>query len=105
MASSTVENYIKQIYSLQFEQGDGGNVSMGDLASALKVTPGTATSMVKSLAKSGHIEYVPRVGVKLSKEGESLALLVLVRHRLVELFLVKSLGMVWHDIHDVAETL
>ena len=105
MASSTVENYIKQIYSLQFEQGDGGNVSMGDLASALKVTPGTATSMVKSLAKSGHIEYVPRVGVKLSKEGESLALLVLRRHRLVELFLVKTLGMEWHEIHDEAETL
>ena len=105
MASSTVENYIKQIYALQFEQGEGGNVGMGDLASALKVTPGTATSMIKSLAKSGHVDYTPRVGVKLSKEGERLALLVLRRHRLVELFLVKTLGMEWHEIHDEAETL
>ncbi len=105
MASSTVENYIKQIYALQFEQGEGGNVSMGELALALKVTPGTATSMVKSLAKSGHVDYVPRVGVKLSANGERLALLVLRRHRLVELFLVETLGMEWHEIHEEAETL
>lgn len=105
MASSTVENYIKQIYALQFEQGEGGNVSMGDLAGSLKVTPGTATSMVKSLSKSGLVEYVPRVGVKLSENGERLALLVLRRHRLIELFLVKTLGMEWHEIHEEAETL
>ena len=105
MASSTVENYIKQIYALQFEQGEGGNVGMGDLAAALKVTPGTATSMVKSLSKSGLVEYVPRVGVKLSENGERLALLVLRRHRLIELFLVKTLGMEWHEIHEEAETL
>ncbi len=105
MASSTVENYIKQIYTLQYEQGKGGLVGMGELATALGVTPGTATSMVKSLAKSEHVEYVPRVGVKLSESGERLALLVLRRHRLVELFLVETLGMEWHEIHEEAETL
>ena len=105
MATSTVENYIKQIYALQFEQGEGGTVGMGDLAAALKVTPGTATSMVKSLSKSGLVDYVPRVGVKLSENGERLALLVLRRHRLIELFLVKTLGMEWHEIHEEAETL
>ncbi len=105
MATSTVENYIKQIYALQFEQGEGGNVAMGDLAASLGVTPGTATSMVKSLAKSGHLDYVPRVGVKLSESGERLALHVLRRHRLVELFLVETLGMEWHEIHEEAETL
>ena len=61
--------------------------------------------MVKSLAKSNHVEYVPRVGVKLSDSGERLALLVLRRHRLVELFLVETLGMEWHEIHEEAETL
>ena len=92
MATSTVENYIKQIYALQFEQGVGGLVSMGDLANALKVTPGTATSMVKSLAREKHVEYTPRVGVALSDSGKSLALHVLRRHRLVELFLVKTVS-------------
>ena len=105
MATSTVENYIKQIYALQFEQGVCGLVSMGDLANALKVTPGTATSMVKSLAREKHVEYTPRVGVALSDSGKSLALHVLRRHRLVELFLVKTLGMEWHEIHDEAERL
>lgn len=105
MATSTVENYIKTVYALQFEQGAGDTVSMGELANALKITPGTATSMVKSLAKTGLVRYVPRVGVRLTSEGEQLALLVLRRHRLVELFLVKVLDMEWHEIHEEAEAL
>ncbi len=105
MATSTVENYIKNIYTLQFEQGEGGNVSMGDLATSLVVTPGTATTMVKSLAKTGLVAYTPRVGVQLTAQGKELALLVLRRHRMVELFLVKVLGMDWHEIHDEAEAL
>lgn len=107
MATSTVENYIKKIYTLQFERGEGeeGNVSMGDLATSLGVTPGTATTMVKSLARTGLVGYTPRVGVQLSVQGKELALLVLRRHRLVELFLVKVLGMDWHEIHEEAEAL
>lgn len=105
MATSTVENYIKKIYTLQFEQGEGGNVTMGDLAAALLVTPGTATTMVKSLAKTGLVAYTPRVGVQLTDQGKELALLVLRRHRMVELFLVKVLGLDWHEIHDEAEAL
>lgn len=105
MATSTVENYIKTIYSLQFEQGTGTTASMGELAGALKITPGTATSMVKSLARTGLVRYRPRVGVELTREGEQLALLVLRRHRLVELFLVKVLEMDWHEIHEEAEAL
>lgn len=105
MATSTVENYIKKLYTLQFEQGEGGNVTMGDLATALDVTPGTSTTMVKSLAKTGLVAYTPRVGVQLTDQGKELALLVLRRHRLVELFLVKVLGMDWHEIHDEAEAL
>ncbi len=105
MATSTVENYIKRIYALQFDKRKGGNVGMGELAASLGVAPGTATSMVKSLAKSGHLSYRPRIGVKLTEEGEKLALHVLRRHRLVELFLVKTLGMEWHEIHEEAEAL
>lgn len=105
MATSTVENYIKKIYSLQFDRGDGGTVGMGDLAGSLLITPGTATTMVKSLAKTGLVVYIPRIGVELTDQGKELALLVLRRHRLVELFLVKVLGMDWHEIHDEAEAL
>ena len=78
---------------------------MGHVASALGVTPGTATTMVKALAESGLAEYEPYSGVRLSPAGEKLAGLVLRRHRLVELFLVQVMGMSWAEVHDEAEQL
>lgn len=104
MASSTVENYLKQLY-LEEQQADGQLVPMGKLADAMGVVPGTATTMVKALADSGLVAYEPRGGVKLTRAGEKLALHVLRRHRLVELFLVKVLGLDWSEVHDEAEEL
>ena len=78
---------------------------MGQLASALGVVPGTATTMVKTLAESGLVHYEPYMGVRLTAAGEKLASLVLRRHRLIELFLVKVLGMSWAEVHDEAERL
>lgn len=108
MATSTVENYIKHIYlEGQAVDGVGGSqvVPMGHVARALCVTPGTATSMAKSLQDSGYAEYLPRRGVRLTESGEKLALKILRRHRLVELFLVEVLGLDWSEIHDEAEQL
>jgi DtxR family Mn-dependent transcriptional regulator len=105
MASSTVENYVKQIYVEQAAAGDGGLVPMGRLAGAMGVVPGTATSMIQALAKSGLVEYEPRGGVRLTKGGEQLALHVLRRHRLVELLLVQVLGLDWSEVHAEAEEL
>jgi DtxR family transcriptional regulator, Mn-dependent transcriptional regulator len=105
MATSTVENYIKQIYLLQPHGAGQALVAMGELASALQVVPGTATSMIKTLADAGLVDYEPRAGVRLSSRGEKLALHVLRRHRLVELFLVQTLKMDWAEIHDEAEQL
>src|SRR5438045_5661131 len=78
---------------------------MGQVASALGGTPGTATTMVKALAESGLAQYEPYSGVRLSPAGERLAGLVLRRHRLVELFLVQVMGMSWADVHEGAEQL
>ena len=80
-------------------------VPMGQLASALGVVPGTATTMVKALAESGLVRYEPYAGVRLLPAGEKLAALVLRRHRLIELFLVKVMGMSWAEVHDEAEHL
>lgn len=104
MASSTVENYVKQIYLLQ-QREPGKRVLMGRLADAMRVVPGTATTMIKALADSGLVLYAPRGGVRLTRGGEQLALHVLRRHRLVELFLVKTLGFDWSEVHDEAEEL
>jgi DtxR family Mn-dependent transcriptional regulator len=117
LPSSTVENYLKAIHQgharLTESAADddaapaasGALVPMGQVAAALGVTPGTATTMVKALAESGLADYEPYTGVRLTAAGERLARLVLRRHRLVELFLVRVMGMSWDEVHDDAEQL
>jgi DtxR family transcriptional regulator, Mn-dependent transcriptional regulator len=106
LPSSTVENYLKAIFLGETQlTGEQRLVPMGQLATALRVAPGTATTMVKALAESGLVEYEPYNGVRLSPAGSRLAALVLRRHRLIELFLVQVLGMRWDEVHDDAEQL
>src|SRR5215475_2926149 len=106
LPSSTVENYLKAIHQGQTTLAAGQRlVPMGFVATALSITPGTATTMVKALAESGLAEYEPYSGVRLTRAGERLAGLVLRRHRLVELFLVQVMGMSWDEVHDEAEQL
>jgi DtxR family Mn-dependent transcriptional regulator len=105
LPSHTVENYLKAIFQAQTALSADALVPMGQLAAALGVVPGTATTMVKALAESGMVRYEPYAGVRLTPAGEKLAALVLRRHRLVELFLVKVMGMSWTEVHDEAEHL
>jgi DtxR family Mn-dependent transcriptional regulator len=104
MATSTVENYVKQLYLLGAER-PGGIVLMGELARTMRVVPGTATTMVKALARSGLLRHTPRVGARLTPAGERLALRMLRKHRLIEMFLVQTLGLDWSEIHEEAELL
>ena len=103
MPTSTVENYLKAIL-VRSSEADSV-VSTGALAEALHVTPGTITTMVKSMASQGLLEHHPREGVRLTREGRSHALAVVRKHRLVETFLVKVLGMDWKEVHEEAEAL
>lgn len=106
LSSYTVENYLKAIFQAQLRLSRKGDlVPMGQLAGALGVVPGTATTMVKTLAESGLVKYEPYAGVRLTASGERLAALVVRRHRLIELFLVKVMGMSWTEVHDEAEHL
>lgn len=104
MPSSTVEDYIKQIYLLE-EKTSRVEIPMGQIAAALGVVPGTATTMVKALADAGLVDYAPRVGVRLTGPGRKLALHVLRRHRLIEQFLVQVLGFDWSEVHEEAEQM
>jgi DtxR family transcriptional regulator, Mn-dependent transcriptional regulator len=102
VASLTVENYVKAIYQISASQG-GEPAATGQLAAALDVSPGTVTSMLKMLGESDLAEYTPHRGAKLTAAGHTLALRVIRRHRLIELFLVKTLDLSWDEVHEEAE--
>lgn len=105
MPTSTVEDYLKAILLEEQALAPGQLVTMGQIASALDVAPGTVTAMVKTLEKSDLVAYEPYSGVRLSEEGRREAIHVLRRHRLIELFLVETLGLDWSEVHDEAEKL
>jgi DtxR family Mn-dependent transcriptional regulator len=102
MASLTVENYVKAIYQLT-PAGGVAAVATGQIADALGVLPGTVTSMLKTLDDSNLATYMPYEGVRLTTAGRGLALRVLRRHRLIELFLYRTLKLTWDEVHEEAE--
>jgi len=103
MPTSTVENYLKAIL---VRSADADTVvPTGAISEALGVTPGTITTMVKSLHARGLLEHQPREGVRLTREGRSYALAVVRKHRLIETFLVQVLKMDWKEVHQEAEAL
>ncbi|MBS0210715.1 MAG: metal-dependent transcriptional regulator [Planctomycetes bacterium] len=101
MPSLTVENYLKAIYTLCHTTGQPATT--GAIAQALDVSPGTVTSMLKTLADAGLATYTPYSGAELTRKGQALALHVVRRHRLIELFLVKTLNLTWDEVHAEAE--
>ncbi len=102
MPSLTVENYVKAIHQICTGQ-NGGSAQTGQLASVLGVSPGTVTSMLKTLSESGLATYLPYEGARLTPSGDALALRVLRRHRLIELFLARTLELSWDEVHEEAE--
>src|SRR5512140_2665429 len=104
MPTSTVEDYLKCIL-LEEERRQGERVPTGSVAAALAVTPGTVTTMLKTLADSRLIDYEAYGGARLTPAGRQLAAHVVRRHRLVELFLVEVMGFDWSEVHEEAERL
>lgn len=103
MPSLTVENYLKAIYLIAGRRPEGDAVATGELASALNVSPGTVTGMLKTLSEADLSIYTPYEGARLTPAGQRLALKVLRRHRLLELFLAQTLEMTWDEVHEEAE--
>ncbi len=102
MPSLTVENYVKTIEQITNGQ-EGRPATTGQIAAALGVSPGTVTSMLKTLDAARLATHRPYEGVSLTRAGRMLALRVIRRHRLIELFLLKTLDMSWDEVHDEAE--
>jgi DtxR family Mn-dependent transcriptional regulator len=103
LRSSAIEDYTKAIYAL--ERHGSEPVTTNALADRLGVTPGSASGMVKRLGELGLAEHRPYHGVSLTEEGRRIALEVMRHHRLLELYLVESLGVPWDRVHEEAEVL
>lgn len=103
MKSVSKEDYIKAIYS--FTQDDETEVSNAVIAEELGVSRASASEMARRLSDEKYLIYKKYKGVKLSARGKKAALKLIRRHRLWELFLMKSLGMSWSEVHEEADEL
>jgi DtxR family transcriptional regulator, Mn-dependent transcriptional regulator len=101
--SLTVENYVKAIALISARDHVGNAVATGELAQALNVAPGTVTGMLKTLSEASLATYTPYEGARLTRTGQELAMKIIRRHRLLELFLVQTLNMSWDEVHEEAE--
>lgn len=100
--SRAAEDYLKAVYKLQRSESP---VSTTALAGKLDRSAASVTNMVKSLADQGLLEHVPYHGVSLTEAGELSALLIIRRHRVIELYLIEKLGYTWDTVHEEAERL
>jgi len=100
----SIQDYLKNIYELT---EDGEAASTNALAAKLKVSAPSVTGMIQKLASSKPplVEYQKHQGVTLTKEGKKVALEVIRHHRLLEAWLVQTLGYSWDEVHEEAEKL
>ncbi len=100
--SRAVEDYLKAIFKLQAESLQ---VSTTALASELDRSAASVTNMVKGLAEQGLLVHEPYHGVRLTSRGESAALRIIRRHRVIETYLIERLGYTWDGVHAEADRL
>jgi DtxR family Mn-dependent transcriptional regulator len=104
IVTQSIQDYLKHIYELN---GQGGSASTNDLAARLNIAPASVTGMLQKLASSKPplVIYKKHQGVTLTKTGEKAALEVIRHHRLLETFLVTTLGYSWDEVHHEADKL
>ncbi len=100
--SASIEDYIKAIYALEIEDRRG---TTKRIAQRLEVRMASVTGMIKHLAAEGYVRHVPYRGVQMTEKGRKIALRMIRRHRIIELFLSRTLGLGWDEVDADAEVL
>jgi len=100
----SIQDYLKSIYELT---ENGESASTNALAQKMKISAPSVTGMIQKLASSkpALVEYQKHQGVTLTKDGRKAALEVIRHHRLIEAWLVQTLGYSWDEVHEEAERL
>jgi DtxR family Mn-dependent transcriptional regulator len=101
--SFTEENYLKIIYHLSSVSGEA--VQTNAIAEGMQTKPASVTDMIRKLAIKKMVNYVKYQGVTLTESGKAIAVEIIRKHRLWEVFLVKNLNFKWDEVHDIAEQL
>jgi DtxR family Mn-dependent transcriptional regulator len=101
--SFTEENYLKVIHRLS--KATQEDISTNAVAEQMQTKAASVTDMLRKLADKGWVNYQKYQGVRLSPTGEKIALSIVRKHRLWELFLVEKMGFNWDEVHDIAEQL
>ena len=103
MPSFTVENYIKAIYRLS-KTSEGG-VNTNSIAETLGTKAATVSDMLRKLNENGYVNYKKYQGTNLTTKGKDVAIQIIRKHRMWEVFLVDKLEFKWDEVHDLAEEL
>jgi DtxR family transcriptional regulator, Mn-dependent transcriptional regulator len=101
--SFTEENYLKVIHRLS--EATSEDISTNAVAELMQTKAASVTDMLRKLADKGWVNYQKYQGVRLSPEGEKIALSIVRKHRLWEVFLVDKMGFNWDEVHEIAEQL
>ncbi|MEM6298668.1 MAG: metal-dependent transcriptional regulator [Bacteroidota bacterium] len=102
MNSQTEENYLKTLYHLENQDEE---VTITKLSRELKVSMPSVNSMVKRLHIKKLLTYRKYKPLELTNAGRKMALLIIRKHRLVEIFLVEKMGFGWEEVHEIAEQM
>jgi len=100
--SNTAEDYLKAVLKIEDRNE---KASTSKVARHLEVNDSTVTDMLRKLQSAGLLEYTPYYGATLTPRGRAVALRILRRHRLIELFLHQIMGYGWEQVHEEAERL
>ncbi|MCC6601401.1 MAG: metal-dependent transcriptional regulator [Crocinitomicaceae bacterium] len=101
--NQTIENYLKGIYTLSKQSPSG--VATTALAEKMETKASSVTDMLKKLDEKGLVRHAPYKGAVLTQKGKKIAIEVVRKHRLWEVFLVEKLRFGWDEVHTIAEQL
>jgi len=100
MFTRSTEDYLKHIFELQREDS---KVNTSTLAGVLNISSASVSEMISKLTKTGWIKNTPYRGFSLTKKGEKIAINLIRKHRLIEVFLHQHLSYSWDEVHNEAE--
>ena len=101
--SQSEENYLKAIFTLEAKLDD--SVSTTAISRRLETKASSVTDMIKKLAEKKFVNYKKYQGVRLTAKGRKVAVNIIRKHRLWEVFLLKHLNFKWDEVHVIAEQL